>query len=129
MRIKAELDKAATNYTKELQKIADQVFWKFVVPFCRTHNLRFVSKNGDYFFFPFDGSPCWRNSYSEGNNVPQLVGGEFGTTKCQLKGAARVVRALETPIPLYYDAAPAYATGIHSFMKEYTPHKKARKNP
>jgi len=127
MRIKTNLNKAANTYLKEIRKIADEVRWKFVVPFCRTHNLRFAQANGNYYFFSLDGGPCWQPVYNN-NGYTYLCGGEFGETTCRLRGTARVVRALETPIPFYDHAALAYAAGLYSFMKEYNPHKKA-KNP
>jgi hypothetical protein len=126
MRITTRLNKAASAYLEEIQKIADEVRWKFVVPFCRTHNLRFAQANGTYYFFPLDGSPCWQPIYTD-NEYVYLQGGEFGETTCRLRGTARVIRALETPIPFYDHAALAYAAGLYSFMKEYSPAKKAKK--
>jgi len=125
MRIKANLEKAADTYLKEIQKIANDVRRKTVVPFCRDHNLRFAQANGGYYFFPLDGSPCWEPIHTD-NEYVYLRGGEFGETTCRLRGAARVVRALETPIPFYDHAALAYAAGLYSFMKEYSPAKKAK---
>ncbi len=120
-----KLEDIKSDSSRQVQRLADEVYKDLVVQVCKKYNLRFVSGMGTYCFFADKGKgPLEFDDTLDAHRVKNL---DYQTENCELEGeiskaVGNEIRAMGNKLKEIYDVLELQVEGrfeLGTYVRDY----------